>query len=284
MPDLATIGAALGWAQAETRDRESAPLAAQVLLARLLDVPRSWILAHPEAPFAASLAAEFAQRIGRLAAGEPLAYLTGEQEFYGLAFAVSPTVLIPRPETELLVNAARARLEALGSLARLRVADVGTGSGCIAVALAVNLRGLTLLATEIDPGALRAAKVNAQRHGVADRIRFVRTDLIAALAPGLDLVCANLPYIPTRALADLAVARHEPQRALDGGADGLDPIRRLLAQAQERMNPGGLLLFEIEETHGGAVWALAQETFAHATLALHKDLAGRERLLRIDLS
>ncbi len=261
MPDLTTVGAALAWAQAASGDGETASLAAQVLLARLLNVPRASVLAHPETSLTASLAGEFTREIERLAAGEPLAYLTGEQEFYGLSFAVSPGVLIPRPETELLVDAARAWLEGHGSLARLRVADVGTGSGCIAVALAANLRGLTILATEIDPRALRMAQVNARRHEVAGRIRFVRTDLIAACARGLDLVCANLPYIPTRALADLAVARHEPWRAFDGGPDGLGPTRRLLAQAQERMNPGACLLLEIEETHGPAACALAREAF-----------------------
>lgn len=284
MPDLTSIGAALAWAQAASVDRGSASLAAQVLLARLLKVPRASVLAHPETALTATLAGEFARQIERLAAGEPLAYLTGEREFYGLSFAVSPAVLIPRPETELLVDAARAWLEAHGCLARLRVADVGTGSGCIAVALAANLRGLTVLATEIDPRALRMAQVNARRHDVAGRIRFVRSDLIAALARGLDLVCANLPYLPTRALAELAVAVHEPWPALDGGADGLDPTRRLLTQAQQRMNPGACLLLEIEESHGPAACALAREAFPRARLTLGKDLAGRDRLLCIDLT
>ncbi|MCX6024795.1 MAG: peptide chain release factor N(5)-glutamine methyltransferase [Chloroflexi bacterium] len=283
MPDLKTIGAALAWGRAATLDSESSSLAAQVLLARLLGVARAWLLAHPETALAAEAARAYAEQVARLAAGEPLAYLTGEQEFYGLAFAVSPQVLVPRPETELLVDEARAILEVRTPPERLRVAEVGTGSGCVAVALAVMVPRLSLVATEIAPGALRLARVNAQRHGVAARIRFVRTDLMAALARGLDLVCANLPYIPTRALAGLAVAQHEPQRALDGGPDGLDPTRRLLAQAQNRMNPGGALLLEIEETHGQAILGLAQRAFPRAEHSIRQDLAGRDRLLRIDL-
>ena len=283
MPEFATIAAALAWGRAAHLDSETTSLAAQVVLARQLGVTRAWLLAHPETALAASVAEDYAQQMARLAAGEPLAYLTGEQEFYGLPFTVSPQVLVPRPETELLVDEARAILEARMPPERLRVADVGTGSGCIAVALAVNVPRLSLVATEIAPGALRVAKVNAQRHSVAERIRFIRTDLIAALARGLDLVCANLPYIPTRALTDLAVARHEPSQALDGGPDGLDLIRRMLAQARARMNPGGALLLEIEESHGRAALELAQRAFPRAEHSIHKDFSGCDRLLRIDV-
>ena len=283
MPRLTTIGAALALGRAAKFDSPSTSLAAQVLLARLLGVARPWLLAHPETALAAEAARVYAEQIARLAAGEPLAYLTGEQEFYGLTFAVSPLVLIPRPETELLVDEARAILRVHTPPERLRVAEVGTGSGCIAVALAVMVPRLSLVATEIAPGALGVAKANAQRHGVVERIWFVRTDLMAALAGGLDLVCANLPYLPTRVLAGLAVAQHEPPRALDGGPDGLELIRRMLAQARARINPGGTLLLEIEETHGPAACALAQQAFPRAALSLRKDLSGRDRLLRIDL-
>ncbi len=278
-----TIAAALAWGRAANLDRQTTSLTAQVLLARQLGVARAWLLAHPETALAASAAEAYAEQIARLAAGEPLAYLTGEQEFYGLPFTVSPEVLVPRPETELLVDEARAILELRMPPEHLRVADVGTGSGCIAVALAVNVPRLSLIATEIAPGALRVAQGNAQRHSVAERIRFVRTDLIAALARGLDLVCANLPYIPTRALADLAVARHEPLQALDGGPDGMDLIRRMLAQARARMNPGGTLLLEIEEGHGRAALDLARRAFPRAVHSIHQDFSGRDRLLRVDL-
>ena len=283
MSESTTIAAALALGRAAHLDSQTTSLAAQVLLAHQLGVTRAWLLAHPETALAASAAREFAEQIARLAAGEPLAYLTGEQEFYALPFTVSPQVLIPRPETELLVDEARAILALRMLPERLRVADVGTGSGCIAVALAVNIPRLSLVATEMATGALRVAQVNARRHGVTERIRFIRTDLIAALARGLDLVCANLPYIPTRALADLAVARHEPSQALDGGPDGLDLIRRLLAQARVRMNPGGVLLLEIEEGHGRAALGLARRAFPRAVHSIHRDFSGRDRILRIDL-
>ncbi len=283
-PELNTVSAALAWARTVRGGASNTCLEVQVLLAHHLGVPRAHVLAHPEMALDAATAQAFAQDVSRLGAGEPLAYLTGVQEFYGLAFEVSPHVLIPRPETELLVDEARAWLERQAPGNAPHVLDVGSGSGCIVVALAVHAPRLQLLAADISAAALAVAQRNARRHAVANRIQFVRADLLMPFALSLDLVCANLPYIPNGDVAQLEVARHEPRLALEGGADGLDLTRRLLAQAQRRLRPGGCVLLEIEESHGPGARALAQESFARAKITLLKDLAGRERLLRIDLT
>ncbi len=284
MPDLNTIATALAWARLARREAGNPALETQVLLAHHLHVPRAHVLAHPELPLNAHAAQAFARDVARLAAGEPLAYLIGVKEFYGLAFDVSPQVLIPRPETELLVDEARSWLDEQTPGREPRVIDVGSGSGCIAVALAVHTPGLHLLAADISAAALAVAQKNAHRHGAADRIHFVQADLLMPFAQGLDLVCANLPYIPSEDLAQLEAARHEPRLALDGGADGLDPTRRLIDQARQRMNREGCLLIEIEESHGVAARQVAERAFPRGRIALIEDLAGRPRLLRITVA
>jgi release factor glutamine methyltransferase len=283
MPDFVTIAAALAWARAARGQASDPSLEAEALLAHHVRVPRAWLLAHPEAALDRAAAEPFARDVGRLAAGEPLPYLTGVQEFFGLAFAVSPDVLIPRPETELLVEEARLWLAHRAQAGGRRVIDVGTGSGCIAVSLAVSAPAIPIVATDLSAVALAVAQGNARRFEVADRMRFIRADLLSPFAQGFDLVCANLPYIPSEKLLALDVARHEPRLALDGGRDGLDPTRRLLAQARTRLNSGGCMLLEIEESHGQAARELARQVFPTARLSMHADLAGRDRLLRIDL-
>jgi release factor glutamine methyltransferase len=283
MPDLATIAAALAWARAARREAPGASLEAEVLLAHHARVPRAWLLAHPEAALDRAAAEPFARDVGRLAAGEPLPHLTGVQEFFGLAFVVSPDVLIPRPETELLVEEARLWLAQRTQAGGWRVIDVGTGSGCIAVSLAIAAPAQLIVATDLSARALAVAQGNARRFGVADRMRFIRADLLTPFAQGFDLVCANLPYIPSEKLRALDVARHEPRLALDGGKEGLDPTRRLLGQARTRLNSGGCMLLEIEESHGRAARELARRVLPSARVSVHTDLAGRDRLVRIDL-
>lgn len=254
-------------------------LDAQVLLAHLLDVPRAWLLAHPEATLTHEQEAALQTSLARLLIGEPLPYLIGHWEFYGLAFAVSPATLIPRPETELLVEQAVTWLRQRPE--RRLAADVGTGCGCIAVTLAVHLPNLRVIASDLSLAALQVARANARKHTVEKQISFVQGDLIAAFDK-FDLIAANLPYIPSAELKSLAVVRGEPRLALDGGPDGLGLIRRLLSQAPDRLAAGGLLLLEIEASQGATALALAQSAFPQAQVHLLADLAGRDRLIRLE--
>jgi release factor glutamine methyltransferase len=218
--------------------------------------------------------------LARLEKGEPLPYVLGRWEFYGLVFKVTPDTLIPRPETELLVETALAWLER--NPGRLG-ADIGTGTGCIAVALAVRIHDLQLTATDVSDPALRVAQDNAEKHGVSGRIRFVHSNLFPPKAEMYDLVCANLPYIPSQELPGLEVFRKEPSLALDGGSSGLDLIQRLLGSAPHRLHPGGLLLLEIEASQGESAQEAAQAAFPTAEVKVHPDLAGRDRLVSVQL-
>jgi release factor glutamine methyltransferase len=252
-----------------------------VLLSHVLEQPQTWILAHSEAALSATQQAKLTALIARLKQGEPLPYLTGRQEFFGLSFEVSPAVLIPRPETELLVETALAWLRS--HPAADSVLDVGTGSGCIAISLAVNLPRLKLVATDISAEALAIAQRNAQSHHVEDRIAFRQADLIPSELGRFDLICANLPYIPTPKLAEVNSLPFEPALALDGGPDGLELIKRCLACAPAHIRAPGMLLFEIEATTGNAALALARNAFPQAKISLLPDLTGKERLLTIEL-
>lgn len=259
---------------------DSPALTAQVLLAHVTGLTRTQVLARPEQALTPEQQDAFEALVARAAAGEPLAYLTGEREFYGLAFAVNPHVLVPRPESELLVD--------LGALSRpRRVLDVGTGSGCLAVTLAVRLPEASVTAIDLSPEALALSRRNAARHQVDRRVNFVQSDLLAAWLPphvpppAFDLIVANLPYIDTDELRGLDVRRHEPWSALDGGPGGLRVIGRLLAQAPPFLAPGGQLLLEIGATQGRAAVALASAAFPAAQVILHHDLAGLHRVVAV---
>lgn len=259
-------------------------LEAQVLLAHVLEKPRAWIIAHPEAQLDPMKVESLDAIVGRRLAGEPLPYLLGKWEFFGLEFSITPAVLIPRPETELLVEHALTWLKParhqLGR--RLHIADIGTGSGCIAVSLAVHIPGCHIAALDIARDTLEVARINVGRHQVEDRVRLIQGDLLKPFAnQSFDLICANLPYIPTSALADLPVFDREPHLALDGGLDGLSLIRKLLAQARHSLARGGSLLLEIEAGQGNAVRELAHVVFPGATVSLYQDLAGKDRLVSI---
>ncbi len=264
---------------------DSPQLDAQVLLAYVLDKPRTWIVAHSElAPDPEGIAI-LEPLVRRLERGEPLPYVLGHQEFFGLDFQITPDVLIPRPETELLVERAIAWL--LAASERRTVADIGTGSGCIAISLAVNVPGLRVLGTDISRAALKVALRNAHNLNVAKQVDLVACDILPQHIEGLstdhhfDLVCANLPYIPSDVLRRLPVYGREPTLALDGGADGLDPFRKLFGLVAEWMAPGGRILIEIEATRGAAVLSLAYDSFVATSIHLHRDLVGRDRLLEI---
>jgi release factor glutamine methyltransferase len=217
------------------------PLEARMLLERVLGKTRAWLIAHADEAASAETEQAFAALAARRRAGDPIAYILGEREFYGLDFKVAPAVLIPRTETELLLELALARIP--GNTAA-RVLDLGTGSGAIAVALAKERPQARLTAVDVDYAALSVARANAKRHGVG--VRFFCGDWFGALSGEVfDLIVSNPPYVaaedPHLAMGDL---RFEPKRALVGGDDGLDCIRAIVANAGSHLGPGAWLLFE----------------------------------------
>ncbi len=273
-----TVGGAIKWA-ARRLHPTSPRLEAELLLAHLLQRARPYLLAHPEASLTPEQAATYAAHIARRAGGEPLPYITGRVEFYGLDFTVTPAVLIPRPETELLVEEALVWLQ---DHPQATAADIGAGSGCIAVTLAVQTPALRLIATDCSLAALSVARANAERHGVAVRITFLEGDLLAPLLAPVELLVSNPPYVAEDEWDALpSSVRREPRAALLAGPEGLDALRRLLGQAPEFLRSGGLLLIEIGERQGTAARALAQAAFPHADVRILTDLAGKERLLRV---
>jgi release factor glutamine methyltransferase len=255
-------------------------LDAQVVLANLLERSRSWMMAHPEMPLTGDQSLALEHMLKRLEDGEPLPYVLGRWEFFGLEFDVSKEVLIPRPETELLVERAAAWLQAHPLYTR--VADIGTGCGCIGISLALNVPWITVMATDISSKALELARWNAVKHGVESRIEFVQQDLLPN-GEEFHLIVSNPPYIPTATLHKLPIFGREPTLALDGGTDGLDLVRRILMAAPNCLTPGGLFLMEIEASEGPAVVSLAYDAFSEAQIHLHKDLSGNERLLEIQV-
>jgi release factor glutamine methyltransferase len=261
---------------------------AGTLLAHALGRDRAFLITHADDLLTAAQASGFRASVERRAAGEPFQYIAGRQEFYGLEFEVGPGVLIPRPETELLVEEALKLLK--GSDAPL-LCDVGTGSGCIAVALLHGRRDARGFALDLSPAALAFAARNAARHGVDERLRLLVSDCFEALRGGahggvrFDLVASNPPYIAESDIDGLQkeVREHEPRLALTPGGDGLAVIRRLLAEAPAFLKPGGHLLIEIgfgqheqvASLFDPAVWTL---------LDIHRDLQGipRTAALRLD--
>ena len=258
---------------------DSPGLDAQVLLAHVLAKPRAWIIAHPEYTPTPEQRDKLKVSLSRLQDGEPLPYILGHWEFFGLDFVINANTLIPRPETELLVENALAWLHA--HLSSRRAADVGTGSGCIAVALAAHVTDLHLLAADISLPALRIARYNARKQGVEDRVHCVQSNLLPPTGQRFDLICANLPYIPTHTLQSLNVHGKEPNLALNGGENGLQWISSLMLEAPSLILPTGLLLLEIEASQGPTVALLARQAFPGAEIDILPDLSGHDRLLTV---
>ena len=227
---------------------ETASLDVQVLLAHYLEQPRSWILAHPEAVLTRTQCDNIYRAAERLTQGEPLPYIIGHWEFFGFDFHLTPAVLIPRPETELLVERAISWLNLHPT--RRHAIDVGTGSGCIGVSLAKTIPDLHMLLTDISLEALNVAQQNAKILGLSNRLEFIQANLLDGISTPVDMICANLPYIPTALLMTLPVFRKEPRSALDGGLSGTVLIGKLLEQAKNQLLCGGLLLLEIESSQG----------------------------------
>jgi release factor glutamine methyltransferase len=252
---------------------------AELLLLNHVDVPRATLLAHPERTLTSDQTAGFVRDVRRRASGEPLPYVRGWIEFFALDFNVTPDVLIPRPETEQLVELGCDWLDVHPGG---KVIDVGTGSGCIAVALATARPYLHLGASDRSMAALKIARLNAQNHGVADRISFWVADLLTPVRGPVDLILSNPPYIARDTWPELPLSvRREPRMALLSGSDGLQAIQRLLGQAARRLNVPGALYVEIGERQGNAVRVLARTAFPSAEIAILPDLAGKDRVLQI---
>lgn len=250
------------------------PAAARVLLRTVLQETDAHLAAHPEQALTTAQQARFQDWVERRRAGEPVAYLTGEREFYSLALKVTPAVLIPRPETELLVDAA---LEVIPANAPCRLLDLATGSGCVAIAIAKQRPRARVTATDISPAALVVARENAARHGVT--IEFIESDWFAALAGRhFDLIVANPPYL-AEGDAHLAQGdlRFEPRHALAAGAAGLDGIEVIAEQAVNHLGAGGRLLFEHGHDQGSCARALLGAA-GYQDIATRRDLAGLERV------
>jgi release factor glutamine methyltransferase len=291
--------AALRQAMADLRAAQvpSHTLAAELLLMHVLERDRAWIYTHPEDQLESAAVDRYFALVARRAAGEPTQYLTGKQEFWGLEFEVTLAVLIPRPETEHVVEVALERLGSRGIKINmktglpsppLRIADVGTGSGCIAVALANELPHAEVLATDISAQALAVARRNAVRHGVADRIQLVRTDLLASVseADRFDLVVSNPPYIAREESGQLAreVREHEPADALFAGPTGVEIYPRLIQQAASLLQRRGILVLELGYNSLDHVRALLYGQPPWVNVSVTNDLAGIPRVIAAERS
>ncbi len=294
LAEARTVGAALALADAWLRAAgvgETPGLDAQVLLGHVTGASRASTLAYPERALTAEQAARYAGLVARRAAHEPVAYLVGHREFLGLDLLVDQRALIPRPETELLVEAAlrdlAERLERVPQSAPPVVADIGTGSGAIAVALAVREPRLPrLYATDLSPDALALAQENAERHSVSERITFLLGDLLTPLPAPVDLLTANLPYVaPDDPDLPPSVSRYEPALALYGADDalgaGLGHIHHLLTQAPAWLRPGAALYLEFGFDQRAAIERLARAAFPDASLRVGADYAGWDRYVEI---
>jgi release factor glutamine methyltransferase len=278
---VTTRGQARADALARLRESgdDTAALAADLLLAHACGTSKEALYAHLDEPLTADEERRFRELIDRRAAGEPVAYLRGWKEFFGLRIAVDPRVLIPRPETETLVEAALAYLR---EGPRTRVADVGTGSGAVAVALAVHAPAARIVATDLSSGALAVAQANITAHAVGDRVTLRQGDLLEPVEGKVDVVTANLPYLRADALERLTADRtsllFEPREAVLAGADGLDVIRRCVAQLPAKLERGGIALFECDPPQAPAVAWLLRSAVGDAVVL--RDLMGNERVVR----
>lgn len=280
---MMTIRQALRWGRLQVAGNSPTPdLDARLLLQHVLGVSHAYLLAHDDELLTAVQQQQYNAYLQRAARKEPIPYIIGHAPFFGLEFHVSPAVLIPRPETEHLVELAIAWARPRDAV---QVVDVGTGSGCIAVSLATRLSQAQITAVDISPHALTIARQNAQRHA-PDRIQFLCGSLLSPLSHTVDLIVANLPYVTDAEWPDLddGVKLFEPAVALKGGPDGLAIIAELLHQATTRLNPNGLILLEIGWQQGPAARALAQTIFPQADVQITSDLAGHDRIVKIEFT
>jgi len=257
---------------------------AELLLGYLLGMGRAQLFLHGETPVDPGLLVRYEEWLRRRLGREPLAYIIGEREFWSLPFGVGPAVLIPRPETELLIEAVLVTLPEGGREFHGRILDLGTGSGVIAIVLALELPGARVFALDRSLAALRVARDNARRHGVAERLHFFAADMVVGPCPSktFELVVANPPYVTRPSLADLEpeVRDFEPHLALDGGENGLDVIRRLPAVLHSLLVDGGWFFMEIGADQEEAVLAIFRAAELFDDLLVRKDYAGLPRVFQ----
>jgi release factor glutamine methyltransferase len=260
---------------------DDATLEGEILLRHVLGINRSQLFADLDGNVSPAQAENLEQLLERRLSGEPSAYITGHREFYGLDFKVNRHVLIPRPESELLVEKA---LSLCRSHAMSIIADIGTGCGAIAISLAKNLPSATIYATDISPQALEVAGENCRRHGVTDKVVLLQGDMLGALPEPVDLIVANLPYVREAELPGSGPLSFEPELALNGGKDGLDRIKFLCRQAGDKLRNNGSMLLEIGQGQTQAVKAIMHESFPSALIEIDRDLAGIERVISLRLT
>jgi release factor glutamine methyltransferase len=255
-------------------------LEAELLLSKASGWPRPVVLIHTERPVPEEALARFHGLIARRCRREPLQQILGDTEFFGLKFLVDGDVMAPRPETEVLVEQVIKRWRP-GFRAIL---DIGTGSGCLAVALAMNLPGCSVDAVDISEKALETANRNIELHGLAGRVAPLLGDLVPKGQKTYDVIVSNPPYIPSGEIDDLMpeVSRYEPRLALDGGGDGLEYYRKIAAAAPSRLGTPGLLALEVGEGQAAAVGAMMSEAFGRSNVSKAKDLCGADRVVMVE--
>jgi release factor glutamine methyltransferase len=263
---------------------ENHRLDAEVLLRHVLDMEKEQLYVNGEAPISAGQEAQFRELLLRRSRREPVAYVTGHKEFWSLDFFVTPAVLIPRPETEMLVEVALQYVRRLTSGSSVKVLDIGTGSGAVSVCLAKEQAAMEIVAVDISRVALDVARVNTRRHGVADRIRFLQGNLFAPVKPlpeTFDLIVSNPPYVRTGELPMLApeIREWEPTIALDGGADGIDSYRRIIGEGHRYLTPTGSIVLEIGADMASAVVDLFSRSGCYGPASVYQDYAGKDRVV-----
>ncbi len=288
LPEQANVGELLAWARQRIKSMGSQDpsLEARLLLMSVTSLSHTDLVAHPELAVTESQLAAFESALNRRLRSEPVQYITGKTEFFGRQFAIDSRVLIPRPETELLVEQALAWINTR-SIDRPRLLDIGTGSGILAVTLAAELDGSTIVATDISSNALEVAAENAMAHGVEERVEFVRCSIAEGVAGRFDLVVSNPPYVLSgfldgqEAQSELAF---EPREALDGGQAGMDVYSKLILALPDLLEAGGAAYVEIDPPVAEQCLDLAEHVLPQADVSILTDLAGLERCLAIELA
>ena len=259
---------------------EDASLESELLLRHTLNINRVQLYQDLDHELSPEQEPTFWNLIKRRLSHEPTAYIIGHREFYGLDFYVNPHVLIPRPESELLVEMA---LSLAQNHRVTTIADIGTGCGAIAINLALHSSQTKIYATDISASALKVALINCKKHGVVNRICLLQGDMLDPLPEPVDLIVANLPYVKKAELLRTSQAESEPLLALNGGPDGLQKIHRLCQQVENKLHPAGYLLLEIGQGQGRAVTTLLHSLFPYAKIEVVPDLGGTERVVSLHL-
>jgi len=278
-----TLRQALRWARKALANHniEDSRLESELLLRHVLGVSQVRLYQDLNRQLGAKEGADFEQLVKRRLGGEPIAYITGHREFYGADFYIDRHVLIPRPESELLVERA---LKHAQRYSASTIADIGTGSGAIAISLALGLPQAKIYAIDISAPALEVARLNCQKHGVAGRIYLLQGDMLDPLPEPVDLIIANLPYVRELEVSQMGLASFEPRLALNGGRDGLEKIRRLCRGVSDKLQPGGCLLLEIGEGQDEAVTSFLRRLFPSAKIEIIPDLSGIDRVVGLTLT